>query len=79
MTLLNNIVNVCYVLYFSMKLPVHVAYITILLRTSQIHLCAVVPSLTNYTNVIAFVHNMGYRKLRYFNENKLRIFTENFS
>ena len=59
--LLTNIVNVYYVLYFSMKL--HVAYITILLRTSRIHLCAVIPSLTNYTNVIAFVHNMGYRKL----------------
>ena len=53
MTLLNNIVNV---------LKLHVE-ITILLHTSQIHLCAVVPSLTNYTNVIAFVHNMGYRKL----------------
>ena len=56
MTLLTNIVNVCYVLYFSMKLQV--AYITILLRTSQIHLCAVIPSLTNYTNVIAFVHHI---------------------
>ena len=61
MTLLTNIVNVCYVLYFSIKL--HVAYITILLRTLQIHLCAVIPSLTNYAKVIAFVHNMGYRKL----------------
>ena len=61
MTLLNNIVNMCYVLYFSMKL--HVVYITILLRTSRIHLCPVVPSLTNYTNVIEFVHKMGYRKL----------------
>ena len=62
MTLLTNIVNVCYVLYFSMKL--HVAYITILLRTSQIHLCAVIPSLTNYANIlIAFVHNIGYMKL----------------
>ena len=77
MTLLNNIVNVCYVLYFSMKL--HVAYITILLRTSRIHLCAVVPSLTNYTNVIAFVHNMGYRKLVTLIKNILRIFTEKFS
>ena len=42
MTLLANIVNV-YVLYYLMKL--HVAYITILLHTSQIHVCAVIPSL----------------------------------
>ena len=61
MTLLTNIVNVCYVLYFSMK--IYVAYITILLRTSRIHLRAVLPSLNNYTNVITFVHNMGYREL----------------
>ena len=61
MTLLTNIVNICYGLYFSMKL--HIAYITILLRTSQIHLCVVIPGLPNYTNFIAFVHNMGYRKL----------------
>ena len=39
-------------------MKLHVAYITILLRPSRIHLCAVIPSLTNYSNVIAFVQDI---------------------